>query len=141
MFFKNYRTRKQLLKENEELKVALEKEQEATFEEYWKENTFINTRDGLAIDFKGTELVKIFAASFWDLVADSDNYVTCDLHSEDKSVVVTIQKKGKLSPQDKVKQVNNLLERLLTEAAHESAVVEEAKKYLAREKEMAGKYV
>lgn len=137
---KGYRSKKQILKENEDLKLALEKEEKLTFEEYFKNNTSINTANGLAIDFKGKDLVKIFASSFWDLVVDSDNYVVCDLIHEDKSVEVIIKKKGKLSPQEKLKQVQDLLARLLAESETESDVAFEVYDFLNREEELEKSY-
>jgi len=143
MFLKNYRyvSKKQLKKENVELKEALEKEEKATFEDYFNKNTTISTNDGLAINFKGTELVQIFAGSFWDLVKDSDNYVICDLYASDgKSVEVTVKKKGKLSPQAKLRKVEGILTKLLEECVDESDIALEAYNYLSREKELKQKY-
>jgi len=91
MFWEGYTSKKQLIKENEELKIALENEEKATFEDYFNKNSTISTDNGLAVNFKGTELVQIFAGSFWDLVKDSDNYIICDLYDScGKSVEVTI---------------------------------------------------
>jgi hypothetical protein len=141
LFFKGYKSRKKLKKEIEELKIALEKEQESTFEEYFNKNTNISTTDGLAVNFKGKELVQILASNFWDLVKDSDNYVVCDLNSTDgHSVEVTIKKKGKLSPQDKLKKAEYLLNKLLTECDTESDTAFEVYDYLAKEEELRKKY-
>jgi len=141
IFRKGRKRKKSLKKENEELKEALAREEKNTFDEYFKRNTTISTNDGLGINFGGPELVKIFAASFWDMVKDSDNYVICDLHSADgKSVEVVIQKKGKLSPQDKLKKVEELLVKLLKESDSESDAVFEAYKYLNREEDLRKKY-
>jgi len=141
MFWKGYISKKQLKQENTELKEALSKEEKASFEDYFNKNTTISTTNGLGINFKGTELVQIFAASFWDLVQDSDNYVICDLYdSADRSVEVTIKKKGKLSPQDKLKKVEVMLTKLLDECAAESDIAFEAYDYLNREKELKQKY-
>jgi len=141
MFWKGYTSKKQLKKENKELKEALEKEEKATFEDYFHKNTTISTNNGLSIDFKGTELVQIFAGSFWDLVKDSDNYVICDLYdSAGKSVEVTIKKKGKLSPQDKLRKVEGILTKLLDESTSESEIAFEAYDYLSREKELKQMY-
>jgi len=141
IFWKGYISKKQLKKENEVLKKELEALEKASFEEYFIKNTHLDTHDGLGINFKGTELVKIFAGSFWDIVKDSDNYVVCDLHdSEGKSVEVTIKKKGKLSPQDKLKKAEELLEKLLEESENESDTAFEAYDYLNREKELRKKY-
>jgi len=141
IFWKGSQSKKSLKKENEELREALAREEKATFEEYFTKNTTISTHGGLGINFKGTELIQIFAASFWDTVKDSDNYVICDLHSADgKSVEVTIKKKGKLSPQDKLKKAEDLLARLLAESDSESDIAFEAKDYLNREEELRKKY-
>jgi len=145
MFFKGYRNRKKLQQENEDLRKALEKEENTTFEDYFLKNTTISTTNGLEVAFKGTELVKIFASSFWDLVKDSDNYLIMDLHSADgKSVEVTIKKKGKLSPQDKLKKVEGILSDLLGKLSILSSVhpdtYSEAKEYLDRELRLRKKY-
>ena len=137
LFFKGYKSRKKLNQEIEELKLALIKEQEATFEEYFNKNTTISTHDGLAVNFKGKELVKILAGSFWDMVKDSDNYVVCDLNDRDGHCVeVTIKKRGKLSPQDKLRNAENLLNKLLKDCNPESESAIEASSYLNRESEL-----
>ena len=141
MFWKGYQSKKQLREEISNLKVALEQEEHTTLEEYINQNTLISTNGELSVDFKGKELVKIFAGSFWDLVSDSDNYVICDLYHEDKSVEVTIKKKGKFSPQEKLKKVELLLSRLLSESEHESDTAFEAYDNLHKEEELKKKYI
>lgn len=141
IFWKGSQSKKNLKKENEELREALVREEKNTFEEYFKKNTTISTEDGLGINFGGPELVKIFASSFWDMVQDSDNYVVCDLYStEGKSVEVTIKKKGKLSPQDKLNKAEDLLARLLEENDTASDTAFEAYDYLNGEEELRKKY-
>ena len=140
MFWKGYKSKKQLRKEISELRIALEKEEKTNIENYLNKNMFINTDGSLSVDFKGKELVKIFAGSFWELVSESDNYIICDLYHEEKGVEVTIKKKGKLSPQDKLKKVEILLSKLLSECEHESDTTLEAYDYLNREKELRKKY-
>ena len=140
MFFK---FKKKLIAENTSLKNLLEKEQQRTFEDYFDKNTYLSQDgNGFAVDFKGVELVKIFAASFWDIVQESDNYVILDLLCEDKSVEITIKKKGKLSPQDKLKKVERLLENLLkvNGTISESVPYREALSYINNEESLRNNY-
>ena len=140
--WKEYKSKKQLVKENEELKIALEKAQETAFEEYFLKNSSITTVDGLGLEFRGKELVKIFASSFWNLVKDCDNYVVMDLSNRDgESVEVTIKKKGRLSPQDKLKKVEVILNDLLQECAFKNEAAIRAEEYLNGEVELKKKYL
>jgi len=141
LWLKGYKSKKQLIKENEDLRKALEKEEKATFDDYFLKNTTISTTNGLEVAFKGTELVKIFAASFWELVQDSDNYLIIDLNSADgKGVEVTIKKKGKLSPQEKLKKVESLLTSLLAEIDSDNDSAVKAREYLNCEEDLRKKY-
>lgn len=135
--FNGYKTKKQLKKEIEELKSELVKVSESKFEDYFNKNSTISTHDGLAINFQGKELVEIFASSFWDLVVDSDNYIICDLNSTDgRSVEVTIKKKGKLSPHDKLKIVKGMLSSLLEVSDRTSSIAQEVIDFLKKEEEL-----
>jgi len=141
IFFKNYKSKKQLIKENESLKKALDKEFDRKFEDYFNKNTIISAKGGeVQLLFKGTEVAHIFAASFWDLVKDSDNYVVCSFNYEGNCVDVTVQKKGKLSPLEKLKKVESMLERLTQEInsskVNSVKIYEEALEYIARKNKM-----
>ena len=140
IFFKNYRSKKQLVAENNSLKKELQAEHLFNFEEYFRKNTDITTVGGLGISFKGTDLVKIFASSFWDLVEDSENYIICDLYNpEGKSVEVIIKKKNKLSPQEKLKKVEDILKEVLFQSAG-GAIWDKAKTYFDEQEVMHKKY-
>lgn len=91
-------------------------------EKYIEENLFIANGDKSPdIQFKGKHLIKLWAASLYDLVKDAENYIVMDLNSEGyEPLTVTIQKRWKLSPHDraeKLKKENDSLtlevERLL----------------------------
>ncbi len=140
-FLKKYKTRKVLIKEIEELENKIQEISDSKFEEYFLKNTTISTTSGLEISFKGKELVKILAASFWDLVKDSDNYVICDLYSADgMGVEVTIKKKGKLSPSDKIKNLEKMLYSLIEVSDPNSEKTKEIKEFLKKEEELKKKY-
>ena len=139
--FSGFKTRKQLKEEISKLKSDLSKLSESKFEDYFNKNTSITTHDGFGIEFSGKELVEIFANNFWELVVDSDNYIICDLNSTcGKSVEVTIKKKGKLSPQDKLKKVKGMLSSLLEVSDKSSSIAQDVIEFLKREEDLKQKY-
>lgn len=141
IFFKGYKTKKQLQKEIVDLKSELAKVSESKFEDYFNENTKITTHDGFAIEFSGKKMVEIFANNFWDMVVDSENYIICDLNSsEGKSVEVIIKKKGKLSPQEKLKKVKVMLSSLLAVSDKTSDIAKEVCVFLNKEYELEQKF-
>lgn len=135
--FKGYKTRKQLKKEILDLKEEVARISDSKFEDYFNNNTYITTHDGLGVEFKGKELVRIFAEHFWDLVVDSENYIICDLNSTDgKSVEITIKKKDKLSPHEKLKKVKVMLSSLLEVSDRETKIAQDVVSFLEREEEL-----
>jgi len=135
--------KKKLLKENAALKEALTKAEKDSFEAYFLRNTTISTHEGLEIQFKGKEMVQIMADSFWDLVKDSENYVVCSFIKDDHAVEVIVKKKGKLSPQEKLRKLEKILKetvKSLSFCSLHPAIYKEASDYLVQQEKLEKLY-
>jgi len=100
-----------------ELEYQLAVEKEKSFEEYFAENACISTKSGLELAFKGKEILKVFTACFSAILDefDAENYVVIDFDnpSNDRSYELTLKKKSKLSPIEKLKKLEALVQHLL----------------------------
>jgi hypothetical protein len=94
-------------------KLAEDRLETIALDKYINENLFIDTTNGLELQFRGKKFIQHMTAAVYELVKDAPNYVEISMYSAGyEPMIVTIQKRGKLSPNDKVKNLEKEVEEL-----------------------------